>query len=190
MNLEELALSMLNCEQTKNQTVFQHGVSVYEYFLKLKESETKDFKLPKWFIHKDFIYSNLYNDETICLYTKFHDCGKPIVRTVDFEGKIHFPNHAEVSKKIFFEVTGDELISNLIGWDMVLHTSTADEIDNYLKNIWSIKDSFTLLLVSLAEIHSNANLFGGIESDSFKSKFKKIEQRGTQICKYYMQTNK
>lgn len=61
---------------------------------------------------------------------------------------------------------------------MCLHTDSSEQIDFNLKNVWSKKDAYTLLLVSLCEIHSNASMFGGIESVSFKSKWKKIDQRG------------
>lgn len=189
MTLEELAISMLNCEQTKGQTVFQHGVSVYNYFIKLIESE-EEFRIPKWFAYKDLLLNNIHSKEDICLYTQFHDCGKPQVRTIDSEGKVHFPDHANVSKQLFFEATGNELVSNLIGWDMVLHTESSIQIQNRLEYEWTIKDACTLLIVSLCEIHSNASLFGGTDSDSFKSKFKKIEQRGMQICKFYFENNK
>ncbi len=67
---------------------------------------------------------------------------------------------------------------------MCIHQCSATEIDEMCK-IWSIKDAFTLLLAALAEIHSNSRMFGGENSDSFKIKFKKLEQRGKQICKYY-----
>lgn len=189
MTLEELAISMLNCEQTKGQTVFQHGVSVYNYFIKLTESE-EEFRIPKWFAYKDLLFNNIHSKEDICLYAQFHDCGKPQVRTVDSEGKVHFPDHTNVSKSVFFEATGNELVSNLIGWDMVLHIESSIQIQNRLECEWTIKDACTLLIVSLCEIHSNASLFGGTASDSFKAKFKKIEQRGMQICKYYFENNK
>jgi hypothetical protein len=50
---------------------------------------------------------------------------------------------------------------------------------------WSAKDAITLLIAALAEVHSNASLFGGIESTSFKIKWKTIDKRGRQICKRY-----
>jgi hypothetical protein len=43
----------------------------------------------------------------------------------------------------------------------------------------------TLLVAALAEIHSNAQLFGGIESVSFKSKWKNWDRRGKQIMKIF-----
>jgi len=43
------------------------------------------------------------------------------------------------------------------------------------------EEAATLLLTGLAEIHSNAEMFGGIESTSFKIKWKQINKRGKKI---------
>lgn len=44
-------------------------------------------------------------------------------------------------------------------------------------------ETLTLLVTSLCEIHANADMFGGIESSSFKIKFKQLDRRGNQIIK-------
>ena len=44
-------------------------------------------------------------------------------------------------------------------------------------------EAISLLLVALSEIHANAEMFGGIESTSFKIKWKQIDKRGNAICK-------
>ena len=64
---------------------------------------------------------------------------------------------------------------------MDMHTLSAAGIDNfcYLRR----KEAISLLISALAEIHSNAQMFGGIESDSFKIKWKHIDRRGNAICK-------
>jgi hypothetical protein len=41
----------------------------------------------------------------------------------------------------------------------------------------------TLLVTSLCELHSNASMFGGIESTSFKIKYKQLDKRGNQVLK-------
>jgi hypothetical protein len=38
-------------------------------------------------------------------------------------------------------------------------------------------ESATLLIVGLCEVHSNAVMFGGIESSGFKMKWKQIDRR-------------
>lgn len=43
--------------------------------------------------------------------------------------------------------------------------------------------AITLLITGLSEIHSNAKMFGGTDSTSFKIKLKSITQRGKQIFK-------
>lgn len=186
MNLNDLAVAMLKCPQTKTQTVFQHGMSVFNYFNDLITEDFEKFKLPDWFKpNQKELFSNLHLYENISLYCRFHDCGKYFCLQYDSDNNVHFPDHANVSKKLFLEATNNKLVANLIGCDMILHTESAEKIDYYLKNEWTKQDAYTLLLVALCEIHSNANMFGGIESDSFKIKWKKISQRGNQILKFY-----
>jgi len=190
-SIKDIVTAMHDCEQTKGQSVFQHGESVRDYykdiFKYIMGQETLyEWKIPDWFDkYCKRIAQNQHNTKTTLLYTLYHDCGKPFCREVDEDGRVHFPNHAEVSKRVFLETFGQEDVANLIGWDMIIHISTADEIEHYCKNVWSIKDAMTLLLVSMAEVHSNAALFGGVDTVSFKSKWKKVSKRGKQICKFF-----
>lgn len=62
---------------------------------------------------------------------------------------------------------------------MDFHTLSADVI---LAQGLSRKDVCTLMLTALAELHSNANMFGGIESTSFIIKWKKLQKLGNIIC--------
>ena len=177
---------MKACEQTKGQSVYQHGQSVYAYFCDLRESQKFDWRLPSWFNLK--LFENIHDEDIVKDYLIFHDIGKPFCREIDSEGKVHFPNHAETSKRVFLEDGGSPIAANLIGWDMVLHSCSAEEIKSYCSQ-WTIKDAYTLLLASLSEIHSNSRLFGGIESISFKSKWKNLERRGKQVCKHFFGEN-
>ena len=61
--------------------------------------------------------------------------------------------------------------------DMDIHLLKADGIEEFA----SRPEAATLLLTSLAEIHSNAAMFGGIDSTSFKIKWKHINKRGKKI---------
>lgn len=182
---------MLTCEQTKGQTVFQHGTSVQQMSFELIGHLSDGFsisgwKLPDWLVaNKSEITSNLHSLEDIACYTLYHDCGKPLCRTVDAEGKVHFPDHAAVSRQAYLDATGDERVANLIGWDMCLHTCNAEEITKLLAT-WTKKDAYTLIVVALAELHSNARMFGGVDSTSFKIKYKQLDKRGKQILKHYM----
>ena len=183
-SIQDLAVAMLKCEQTKGQTVYQHGISVQEHFNDLL-NDPVEFKLPTWFEdYRKEIINSLHPQEIIQQYTLYHDVGKPFCKVTDESGSSHFPNHAGVSKNVWLSAGGDPVVGNLIGCDMDIHTLTSEDIKLKCEQ-WSVKDACTLLLASLAEIHSNAKLFGGQNSPSFKMKFKTIERRGKQICKHY-----
>lgn len=180
---------MKNCEQTAGQSVWDHGTSVQHYFNRIIAGDTEGMRIPDWFIQgRDKIVANLHTPQVIHDYTVYHDCGKPYCREVDAEGKVHFPNHAHVSSITYLDVTDDALVSNLIGYDMEIHTANADGIAKLCVE-WDVEDAMTLLVAALAEIHSNARLFGGIESVSFKSKWKNWDRRGKQIFKTFFGEN-
>ena len=175
---------MANCEQTKGQSVLQHGESVRSYtfdlldHLKIGSPLTYDWRLPDWLIDNKFLFlESLPNDETLDLYTRFHDIGKPYCIEIGNDGRRHFPNHAEVSFNIFKQIFDDDHAANLIRHDMDIHLLKADGVEDFCKST----DAITHLLVGLAEIHSNAQMFGGMESTSFKIKWKCLNQRGKQI---------
>lgn len=176
---------MRNCPQAEGQNILEHGISVNRYFCDLLSPEPKlAWHLPGWFEkHRDQLVSAVHPASITHPYTVYHDCGKPFCITRDSRGT-HFPNHAEISRSIYFSLTQDQIVSNLIGWDMALHTGSAVEIDRYIRSSWTKADAATLLLVALSEIHSNASLFGGLDSTSFKIKLKNLDRRGKQVCKY------
>ena len=188
---------MLVCEQTQGQSVYDHGLSVREHTLQILDYirgrggvTLEGWRIPKWLDeYKSGISNSIWDDEIISLYTLYHDCGKPYCRTVDDDGKVHFPDHAAVSAEVFAHVESNEDaedVAKLISWDMVLHTETQKQIKKRLQDEMSEEDVFTLLIVGLAELHSNAKLFGGIESISFKMKWKKLDKRGRWLCKEFL----
>jgi len=195
LTFEEMVRAMLLCEQTSGQTVYQHGQSVDTHIRQLLDYMggmplDGPWRLPKWIDqYKDEIMENLHPVDVISTYALYHDCGKPFCRIVDEEGRVHFPNHAETSKEVWLKVGGSETVANLIGWDMVIHTAKAEEIKRHLEEEWTVQDAMTLLVAALAEVHSNAKMFGGIESVSFKSKWKQIDRRGKQILKHFFKEN-
>ncbi len=168
--------------QTANLSVLDHGNSVWSFTQRLLNKDTEGFRIPNWLSENyDHILANLHDHSLIEEYNILHDCGKPYCLVVDEDGKRHFPNHAEVSKQTYLQLPdANPIVANLIGWDMVLHTATAEEIQ--AMNL-SKQDAFTLLITALAEVHSNASMFGGIESQSFKQKWKKLERRGNMLLK-------
>ncbi len=176
---------MQACEQTKGLSVYEHGVSVFEHFLEFqsflcKLSDLPDWKIPTWLhTYRIQIQEALLPTETISVYMIYHDCGKPFCRTVDETYRVHFPNHAQVSANVWKACGGSEQEAKLMAMDMHVHTMKAAEIDEFIKH----PEAITLLVAAFCEIHANANMFGGIDSTSFKIKWKQIDKRGKAICK-------
>ncbi len=182
MTPNELQILMQKCPQTSTQSVWDHGVSVRGIYNEIIGGSVSGIKSPDWL--KNWSADILKSVHPITIsgpYCLWHDCGKPFCR-VETDTGPHFPEHAAWSKRIYADIYGSGLVSNLIGWDMEIHTATAVQIEQYLQE-WTRADACTLLVAALAEIHSNARMFGGIESTSFKIKFKQVEKRGNQICR-------
>jgi hypothetical protein len=175
---------MQQCPQTETQSVYQHGISVRDHLRQLigylgTGTIQGEWRLPTWLLEYRFqLLQSLCPREVIDTYATFHDCGKPYCLTTDAEGKRHFPNHAEVSYRTWLSVSDNQQVANLIRMDMKIHTLKAEEIDEFIQH----SEAITLLLAGLAEVHSNARMFGGLESESFKIKWKQINKRGKIIC--------
>lgn len=185
MNLELLIEKMKSTPQGK-QSVYEHGESVRDHVTDLVEHLRQGTPLKYHWRLPDWVFSNqleekLLDLKTLQVYALFHDCGKPVCKEVDAEGKAHFPNHAEVSANLFAETFSNVLwVENLIRMDMMVHTMKAVDVSEFAK----LPEAVSLLIVALAEVHANAELFGGIESTSFKIKWKQVDKRGTAIIKH------
>lgn len=175
---------MQRCPQTDTQSVYQHGVSVKDHAFALiqmlQSGEAQaGWILPNWFFqYRQDIFNKLFPLDIIEEYTIYHDCGKPYCLTYDDQGKKHFPNHSEISYQTWLTVGGDTSAAKLIQMDMLIHTIKANDLDEFIKH----PEAITLLISGLAEIHSNAKMFGGIDSTSFKIKWNQINKRGKAIC--------
>ncbi len=174
---------MKDCKQTEGQSVYEHGISVWEHTLKLinilKGIEVNDLKLPNWFFqYKEKILENLLSQEIIEEYTRNHDCGKFYCLQIDENGKRHFPDHANVSANVWLSAGGSAQAVNLMRLDMMCHTMRSKDVCEFVR----LPEASTLLLVSLAEVISNAKLFGGFDSVGFKIKYKHLEKIGKKIC--------
>jgi hypothetical protein len=157
--------------------VLNHGHLVHKYYLDWRNNQTDGWKIPANISkNREWLLDNLCDSAIIQGYQVIHDCGKPACRIVDDLGKVHFPNHAERSYEVAIGVGLDPIVANLIRHDMFFHTCSALELEDKLK-IWDIKFVNTLLVTALAELHANASMFGGIESTSFKIKFKQLDRR-------------
>lgn len=179
---------MRECFQFKSMNMLDHGESVREWYEDLENlvmssptpsrERFAQWQLPSWIDSEAVkVHFLTADDEAIRLYQIYHDCGKPLCRTVDDEGKQHFPNHAEVSKQRWLDCGGSQEVADLIGMDMDIHTLRAEGVESFSAR----PQAMTLLLTGLCELHSNAQMFGGIDSTGFKMKFKNIERFGKKI---------
>lgn len=184
LNYNQLITDMSSCEQTKGMSVYEHGQLVNDYyndFLNYMKTgiSFRKWKMPSWvdqYGHE--IMSALLDYDTVQRYQIHHDCGKPYCRCVDHEGKVHFPNHANMSADIWIKMfPDDKLVCELIRNDMVIHTIKNENLEEFSNNPLAV----TLLITGLCEIHANASMFGGIDSTSFKIKWKQIDRRGKNI---------
>jgi hypothetical protein len=180
---------MKSCQQNEHQTIYDHGFSVLYHFEQLyswiiddyepHKDILKGFKLPNWFTqYKERFIEKLAPTWIWYDYTLYHDCGKPRCLTIDENGKRHFPNHAKISADLYRAANGDEEAAKLIEMDMDIHLLKTEGIEEFA----SRPEAITLLIAGLAEIHSNAIMFGGIESTSFKIKWKHLDKKGQKIC--------
>jgi hypothetical protein len=183
---EKVIADMKATYQFKDQNVLQHGESVYKYFQKVMESIINgsslynDVIIPEhYFTHKDFIINNLYTEEQLKEYIIYHDLGKPYCKIIDDSGKQHFPNHAEKSYEIYKQIFNDDEVAELIKDDMDIHLLKDDGISEFIKK--PTKQIITHLVVGLSELLSNAQMFGGLESDGFKIKYKNLFKRSKKI---------
>ena len=197
---KELVWNMQECFQAKGLNMIDHGLAVKDRLFDLvnvvnhPETPAKfAWRYPSWFFqHASRIAYNLRSALILDRYATMHDCGKPACKTPsssiagDVEVRYSYPDHAEVSAREFERVSDmtledNRVIANLIRRDMDIHTLKTEGIAEFCRDR---EDAVTLLLTGLAEIHANAEMFGGMQSDSFKIKFKQLEKKGALICKY------
>lgn len=172
------------CEQTAGLSVLAHGESVHHYYLDLRDHIleglplTFEWKIPEWLRAPELWKARLVED-VIAEYQVYHDNGKPYCREVDDDGRVHFPDHAAVSAALWNTVGGADQAAHLMSLDMEVHTMKAEDLESFCKR----PEAATLLITAMCEIHSNAAMFGGIDSTSFKMKWKHLDRRGKQIVK-------
>lgn len=185
-------MPMRTCFQMAGLDMLAHGMAVHEKFLTLYEALRDEaplpdgWRLPGWLTPEagKTLLARLPSLETLYLYHRYHDCGKPLVRTVDAEGRQHFPDHARASEQAWLAHGGSKDVGTLIGMDMDVHCLKAEEVAEFAAR----PQAAALLLTGLAEIHANADLFGGIDSTSFKIKLKQLDRRGKQIIQYLQES--
>jgi hypothetical protein len=179
---------MKDCPQTEGQSTLEHGFSVKNHLFDLLNHLRNgtplkyEWKIPHWvYDNKDLILKSLPSDKTLKLATIFHDCGKWKCLVIDPSGKRHFPYHADESYQIFSSLFDDAIAGDLIKHDMDIHVLKSSDIEDFCKN----PHSLTSLIIGLCEINSNAKMFGSLQSDSFKIKYKSILKKGKKIIEYH-----
>lgn len=171
---------MRNCEQTTGMNVHTHGMSVATSYLQMREELDNGIGDPTLLAVYNLVKDKILDDEVVLRYQEFHDCGKPFCRVVDEEGRVHFPDHANVSADLWTKMYPHEVeIQQLMRMDMNFHTFKGDDVDK----LWDHHLSFTLYLTAWAEIKANCKMFGGEESVSFKIKKKHLIKAGKRFLK-------
>lgn len=171
--MEKLTQHMKECMQTESQNVLEHGQDVWMYFQELMyhtDDREVDFKLPSWFTDRNIQSSDCYSYSTMKNYLIYHDCGKPYCKATEDR---KFPDHAEMSYKKWLAVGGDPVEANLMRHDMCVHTRDHETFSQLPRRM-----QISLLCASIAELHSNAAMFGGKDSTSFKIKWKALDRFG------------
>lgn len=178
----DLITAMQHCPQTEGQSVYQHGEAVRDRMRQLLHyldtGELAGWICPDWLgTYRTQLRGALMPRQVIDEYTLYHDCGKPYCPS---DGERKFPNHAEVSYRTWLGVGGSLSAARLMRMDMLVHTMKAEDVPSFCGQ----PEAATLLLAGLAEIHANAELFGGVNAVSFKIKWKQIDRRGRAICSH------
>lgn len=161
--------------------MIQHGEMVHEWYSDLHGARSKQWDFGKV---ESLIYRLIpLTQDPIHIrpYHVFHDCGKPYCRTVDEQGRQHFPNHAQTSHDKWLEVGGSEKYSWYILNDMAFHTLKGVDLQPIIED----PRSATLLLTAWSELHANAQMFGGTSSTSFKIKRKYLEKNTKAFFNYW-----
>lgn len=179
---------MRSCLQFPGVSVLDHGLSVRSRYVELRDHLlegsplSSEWRLPDW-ISSPVVTTGLRasDDRLVGLYQVYHDCGKPLCREVDPEGRQHFPDHASVSEARWLECSdGSEeahAVARLIGMDMDVHLLSPEGVPGFA----SRPEAIVLLVTGLCELHSNSAMFGGTSSTGFKIKHKRVSRLGGRV---------
>jgi hypothetical protein len=184
---------MIRTSQFQTQNILAHGLSVNKWFEDIIQWLVFDKHLQfNWRLHNSLLINKEKFRETFLTslskvfenasfdsayhslqrYIIFHDCGKTLCALNDENGK-HFPNHEKISSDVWSSIGGSLIEAKLMSMDMIVHTMKAIDVENFKK----INEAPILMLVGLCELHSNAEMFGGFESESFKIKLSRLNAR-------------
>lgn len=177
LTLPDLHQAMTACEQAPGQHMLQHGDAVHHHYQQLiQQLESGTCAWPVL----SQVYARFTWPEAATLepYHRYHDCGKPFVLTIDEEGRRHFPDHAAASAHQYALLfPQDTWTADLIRKDMDFHTLRGEALDSLCQD----PQAPALYLTAWAEVCANATMFGGLQSDSFKIKAKRLIQAGKKL---------
>lgn len=178
--LAQVSERMLWVEQAPGLSVLAHGLQVADAYLIVRGIAQggpvpPGWRVPWWVASSDLLARQLpLGDVHPALV--WHDCGKPAVRELDVAGRVHFPGHAAASAQIARRIWATRpVIAGLLEGDMLAHLALDDEAAAAFA---ARPDAPTLLFGAVAEVHANAQIFGGLGADSFKIKARRVDQRG------------
>lgn len=168
-----------------------------------------NWRLPAWVAaYRPQLAAAAGDEWLVDRYLTLHDAGKPDVVTVDEQGRRRFPGHGQRSPRVYLDTyrpadspAGDAAddpaagsgagprggvgardvharVAELIAHDMDIHLLKAAGVEAFCAN----PNAVVHLLAGLAEVTSNAAMFGGVDSTSFKIKYKQLVSRGNAIC--------
>jgi hypothetical protein len=177
---------MRACMQFRTQSTLDHGDAVLAMYRTLLSHARKcqlpeGWRQPKWWSPETAqqLAAAQPPEHLMANYLRYHDCGKPFCRIEDEEGRQHFPKHAAISAQLWAKLSGHSDEVWLMANDMLLHTGTAEACEGIRGHCLAP----ALMFAALSEIHANAEMFGGTETNSFKAKAKHIERRTAQLLK-------
>lgn len=196
--IETLHEKMQNCFQFTNISMLDHGLMVSQEYQKLKQNlmlalQGECSELEKTGLStcvssdktSEWIQALLhyqYDENLMHHYHVYHDCGKPFCRQLDEDNRQHFPNHAMVSMQIYQEYFNCDITARLIEADMNFHTMNAQQMQQWLNENKENKHFLASLYLSAwAEILANSTMFGGMESEGFKIKRKRLIAHGKKL---------
>ncbi len=166
--IDALEADMIACEQTSGLNVLEHGKMVAKAYKQLISTiQYDEFLFPLYQMTKHM----LPDAELMERYHIYHDCGKPYVK--DETGR--FPGH-EFASAVQWKMLNpkDDIVVDLIHKDMLFHSARGDDV----AQIWFDPLAPALYFTAWAELYANAEMFGGLESDSFKIKRKRLLTAG------------
>lgn len=175
--LPELHAAMEACEQAPGLNMLQHGQAVHAHYRGLLDQAAQHPEAHP-ILAQVLARFSLPAPEALERYHVYHDCGKHLVQTVNTEGKRQFPGHAQASAQQFALLfPEDTMTRRLIERDMDFHALRGDDL------LALCQDPLApiLYVTAWAEVYANAAMFGGLQSDSFKIKAKRLIQAGKKL---------